>query len=158
MSEETVVYSNTPPDWMSGWTMIGGTCTSYHVTASTWLEAQRQTQQMFEQQSREYHEYRKVWKEAEVKARKLFRSKLTMQQLFTLDKSDYIMIRGSKGTIYRIYCNSASENVESIDLQGGVSYCYCAAPIGVPLSDALLAQKLLIEADEDAFLEVAIRN
>lgn len=157
MSEETVVYSNTPPDWMSGWTMIDGTCT-YHVTASTWAEAQRHAQQMFEQQAQEYHEYRKAWKEAEVKARKLFLSKLTMHQIYTLDKHDYIMVKGSKGTLYRIYCNSASENVHSIDLQGGVSYCYCAAPVGVPLSDALLAQKLLIEADEDAFLEVAIRN
>lgn len=143
------------------WTTGGGGGNYFLTPASSVLvdpEAQRQAWEEYQRQNQEYLEQRRLANEAEDKARKLFRSKLTKQQLHTLDSDGEIHIRGSKGTIYRINCNYTSENVYSIDLQGKVSYCYCAGPFGLPVGDFLLAQKLLIEADEDAFLKVAIRS
>lgn len=108
---------------------------------------------------REQAERQKERDAAEARARKLFLSKLTPVQRKTLDEGDEIFVRGSKGNWYRINCRHTAENVWSVPLDGQEEvYSYCAGPLGVPPSDVWLAQKLLIEADEDAFLAVAVKG
>lgn len=112
-----------------------------------------------EQYREAQEEWRKQQEQAEAKARKLFLSKLTEVQKKTLEKDNEIFVRGSKGNWYRINCQYTAENVWSVPLDGREEvWSYCAGPPGVPESDVWLAQKLLIEADEDAFLAVAIRS
>lgn len=46
-------------------------------------------------------------------------------------------------------------NVRLLDEHGAEVVRYCAQPLGVPDEDAMLAQKLMLEHEEDSFLRVA---
>lgn len=93
-----------------------------------------------------------------MKASKLLWSMLTPHQKETFKSDQEIIVRGSKGGTYRIDCTSTAENVYRLDKDGDRVMIYCAGPPGVPASDFWLAQKLLIESDEQAFLRVAIAS
>lgn len=95
-------------------------------------------------------EYRKR-EEANARAEKLFLSRLTPLQLQEFQRSKEFPVQGGKGTWYRINCTKFSGNVQRVS--DGIRFC--AGPFGLPAYDFWLAQKLLIESDEDAFLKVA---
>jgi len=117
------------------------------------LEAERQRRGEYE---REYLERVKQRQAAEAKARELLLSRLTEEQKGTLERENWFAVRGSKGNQYTIGCMSTTENVYRT-IKGRI-VTYCAGLVGVPQSDFWLAQKLLIESDEDAFLKVAIAS
>jgi hypothetical protein len=96
---------------------------------------------------------------AEERSWLLFKSKLTQEQLETLAAAHWILVRGSRGGWYRISCvGSRTGNVHRHSgSDGKLIAMYCGGPTGnLPYGDFVLAQKLLLEADEEAFLRVAI--
>ena len=105
---------------------------------------------------RERQEKRKA---AEKKAEMLFLSCLTDQQRKQLDTDNSFKVIGSgKKNRYIISCSSTVENVWRTRY-GKPRIMYCAAPRGTSISwDIWLAQKLILESDEPAFLKVAVAS
>lgn len=104
-----------------------------------------------EQVQREWEERLRKQQEANLRAEQLFLSRLTPFQLNEFQRSKEFPVRGSKGTRYRINCTHQNGNVQRVS--DGIKFC--AGPFGLPAYDFWLAQKLLIESDENAFLKVA---
>lgn len=96
-------------------------------------------------------------KAAEIKAEKLLHSCLTEEQKDELIKKNYFHLyvgnkkyrieRGTTGNIKLLYENSDNPKHQ-----------YCIHPTGVPVGDVMLAQKLLLETNEEEFLRVANRH
>lgn len=83
-----------------------------------------------------------------------------LEEVLTEEEAKLLMIgqlivKGSKGGEYRIGINGQAGNVHAISgPRAGRRLCaHPSAP--VPNADAWLAQKLMIETDEDAFLAIA---
>lgn len=93
------------------------------------------------------------WQEAHERSMRLLRSALSERQREELARG-YFEVCAPSGRRYRVYSDSASGNVQEHDDRGHLS-TYCAHPVGVPLGDQLLAQKLMLETDEEEFLRVA---
>lgn len=91
--------------------------------------------------------------EARAKARALLFAGLDRDQIESLEKHRYFDLKVA-GRCYRIH-QGTHGNVRLLDDAGREVTLYCAQPNGVPTEDAMLAQKLLIESDEAAFLRVA---
>jgi hypothetical protein len=51
--------------------------------------------------------------------------------------------------------NSMVGNVEELDAKGNPKLKLCVHPVNVPLADALVTQKLLLETDEQEFRRMA---
>lgn len=86
------------------------------------------------------------------RARQLLHLALTRDQQRSLEERRFFDMNVN-GRTYRIHYGTHG-NVRLI--QGGVeTRLYCAQPNGVPTEDAMLAQKLMLETDEPAFLRVA---
>jgi hypothetical protein len=109
------------------------------------------------------------WRERETKrvaeadrvkrrAEDLLRSHLTEQQQQDLDKSNcfYLESVGKEGERRRYRIDRGTHgNVKLLDAKGSIIGRYCVQPNGVPAEDAMLAQKLWLETDEEAFKKVA---
>lgn len=82
---------------------------------------------------------------------------LTPAQRAEFERTSAFKVRGSKsGQQYRItYATTA--NIEVIEPPGTVVRRLCAGPVGVPIPAVMLAQKLMLEADEPEFLRIAAR-
>lgn len=74
----------------------------------------------------------------------------------TLDKDRCFYLTSSSGKRYRID-RGRSQNVRLVEeTTGKVVRTYCAHPVeAVPDPDTMLAQKLMLETDEAAFLRIA---
>ena len=94
-------------------------------------------------------------RDSDEKAQRLLWSKLSDAQRRDY-QSGYIDVTGSRGGLYRIYTSSSVQNITSRGYTRRRGFCAGPARM-MPVSDALLAQKLLIEADEGLFLRVAHR-
>lgn len=94
-------------------------------------------------------------KAASERARALLLSMLEVHQREQLQRDQYfeVIARHSKRR-YRIR-QGTHGNVRLLNEQGKEVTRYCGQPNGVPTEDAMLAQKLQIEHDEDAFLKAA---
>lgn len=96
--------------------------------------------------------------EAAARAKKLLEENLDVEQLkeFSAKGVFHLITHRPDGEKrrYRIE-RGISRNVRLLDERGNVLRTYCAHPDGVPTEDVMLAQKLLLETDEDAFLKVA---
>ena len=97
------------------------------------------------------------------RSRQLLLSHLTKQQRQTFESNLWFVVEGGRSKQrYRIHGNSYSGNIHVLqrDLLGDRAThrlcCHCAD--GVPLYDHLLAQKLHLQYDEDAFLRMANRH
>lgn len=94
-------------------------------------------------------------REACERAKRLLDSMLDHQQREQLKKDRFFeVIAKHSRRRYRIRY-STHGNVRLLDDTGREVISYCAQPNGVPTEDSMLAQKLQIEHDEDAFLRVA---
>jgi len=83
---------------------------------------------------------------------------LTDKQLTTLIESGWFEIKGSKGNAYVIRVATTGNVYLKPGLRAArtLSFCAMAAiPGGAPIGDQLLAQKVLLETDEDAFRNIA---
>lgn len=89
---------------------------------------------------------------AQARARALLMTSLTPAQRESLEKFRFFDIEIS-GKTYRIH-QGTHGNVRQVE-NGREVVTFCAQPEGVPTEDAMLAQKLMLETDEAAFLRVA---
>ena len=81
---------------------------------------------------------------------------LTPGQRAEFERTSAFKVRGKSGQLYRItYATTA--NVEVLEQPGMVIRRLCAGPVGVPIPDVMLAQKLMLEANEAEFLRIAAR-
>lgn len=91
------------------------------------------------------------------RARNLLRRCLTPAQRLEFQRRRCFTVRGASGRRYRIG-HGASINIEVLTASGRVAHRLCAGPNGLPVPAVMLAQKLMLEADEAAFLRIAIRH
>lgn len=98
--------------------------------------------------------------DAIVRARKLLLRHLTDEQHKEFTERKYFTIIGKSGAQYRIYDRghlAANIGVIANDHETHRLCAHCNVD-AVPLYDSILAQKLMLEADEAAFLKVANRH
>lgn len=96
--------------------------------------------------------------EAKQKAAAILDRHLTEDQRAQLARDRFFVVRGSKGRNYRIN-HGRARNVVEVDAEGKAVAHLCAHPgIACPDEDTMLAQKLMLETDEDSFLAVANRS
>lgn len=140
---------------VSYWIRAGGNFYSGIVRmlpAGTSAEDDRRRVEAYAKQQEEVHAARK-------KAKALFLSCLTEEQRKQLDKDGEFKVTGSGGK--NRYVISTGSTVENVYLTkwGKPVIMYCAAPRYTTISwDVWLAQKLILESDERAFLKVAVPN
>lgn len=92
------------------------------------------------------------------KADQLLESVLDEVQRQHFKATDSFLVVGRSGKLYRIR-RGRSGNVDEVEPNGRVVQRYCAHPVEfVPDGDTMVAQKLMLECDEDAFLRMANRH
>lgn len=94
--------------------------------------------------------------QAKRRARKLLVEHLNAAQRESYEKHGYFVVEVN-GTKYRID-QGTHGNVKELDKAGKPVFVYCIQPSGVPDEDAMLAQKLNLEANEASFKRVANRT
>jgi hypothetical protein len=103
-------------------------------------------------------------KPAQDRARELLLSHLTLEQRETFEHNKWFVVKGGKsGKLYRI--RDGGHVVANIEVMRAVGYndvdhrlcAHCDAS-KYPLGDHFLAQKLMLEFDEEAFLRIANRH
>jgi hypothetical protein len=97
--------------------------------------------------------------EINTRARELLLSKLTAEQRETFERNNWFVVEGgSTGTHYRLEGHTLTANiVVLVDDRPTHRLCgHCDRSI--PMSDQLLAQKLMLELDESEFLRIANRH
>ena len=98
---------------------------------------------------------------AEARANELLCEHLTPAQKKTYTDNGWFVIEGGKTkTKYRINSGHLVGNVDVLDNQNRKTHRLCAhvRQGSVPFGDQLLAQKIMLEHDEDAFIRVANRH
>lgn len=99
--------------------------------------------------------------EAKDRAEKILLACLSPQQQDDLQKKNsfYVEIPLGEGKFERYRIDRGSHgNVFQVDAKGSILRSFCIQPPGVPQADAMLAQKLFVEADEETrakFWEIA---
>ena len=79
---------------------------------------------------------------------------LTPAQRAEFKASNAFKVRGESGQRYRITYGTTA-NVEVLSQSGRVVRQLCAGPLDVPTPALMLAQKLMLETEESAFLRIA---
>lgn len=89
---------------------------------------------------------------AKLRAKKLLVDHLNPQQREDYEKRGFFHLYTNKGRKYRIH-QGTHGNVRLVDVTTDEELGrYCSQPSGVPDEDAMLAQKLYLEIDEDEFI------
>jgi hypothetical protein len=110
-------------------------------------------EQQRERQARRAREQEEA-QQAQARAEELLRDFLTAEQIADLTKSNYFEMISGSGRRYRVY-RGRQGNVYLME-QSKATRKYCIHPdLAVPDPDTMLAQKLLLETDEAAFLRIA---
>lgn len=108
-----------------------------------------------EEQQARIAEARQAKLDAKQRSLELLLSLLSEDQLAEYNERSYFTVEGSSGRTYKIVCEGQTGNVQWW-ADGAFRANFCAHPGGdVPDPDAWLAQKLALEADDEAFLLVA---
>jgi hypothetical protein len=96
---------------------------------------------------------------AEQRASTLLKEWLTREQCIQYQRLGYFEVTGShSGKRYRIH-PGRQMNVDQLDERGRQVETLCFLPEKyVPVSDVMLAQKIMLENDEPAALGVAVRR
>jgi hypothetical protein len=111
-------------------------------------------------------EERRLYEEAAKKATETLMRMLNADQRRTAREGKFFYIRGSEGNRYRLALNAYSGNVAWVDDNGTARGIFCAHPNmyglstdgksgPLPKNDAVIAQKLMLETDEKAFMKIA---
>lgn len=94
------------------------------------------------------------YEEAKGRARRLLLAHLDDAQRAELDEKKRFHVRGQDGHLYLIMPDYHGNIYRMEDGKPTVAYCIVVAD-SVPLFDSMLGQKLLLETDIEAFLEIA---
>jgi len=96
---------------------------------------------------------------ARTRALALLRSHLTPAQRRTFEANKWFVVEGGRSkTRYRINSRHFAGNIEILDGERVTHHLCGHCDHTIPLSDQLLAQKLMLEFDEDEFLKLANRR
>lgn len=96
-----------------------------------------------------------VTREADERAEELLRAHLTEEQRRQLDEQHAFVMRSELGRTYRI-SRGRVRNIAQLNEDGKGIAILCAHPtMHVPDPDTMLAQKLMLETDEDSFRRIA---
>lgn len=97
---------------------------------------------------------------ARARARELLLEHLTPAQRKTFEEKAWFVVEGGRSKKrYRIEARGVAGNVSLLDKRGSVVATYCGhADHSIPDYDQYLAQKLMLEANEDAYLALANRR
>jgi hypothetical protein len=89
------------------------------------------------------------------RARAILAAYLTEEQRAQLARDKFFVVRGSKGRLFEIR-HGRVQNVTLLGPDGKAVVRLCAHPsLAVPDGDTMLAQKLLLETDEEEFYRIA---
>jgi len=96
---------------------------------------------------------------AEQRAYTLLKEWLSPEQLARFESHGYFEVQGSRsGKCYRIRPDRFM-NIDELGKEGTPVAVWCVGPAGcLPIGDAMLAQKIALETDEQAALAVANRG
>lgn len=160
---ETIRYT-------AGWTFEGDRILGHAPTpVQAETEADRELRAARVEQRRiQDEEENRLSRIAHAKAEATLRRMLTPEQLASFDEDGYFTLTGSEGNLYQIYDGSYSGNIDWIDA-GSPKANFCCHPSmtgtnlqgereRLPLADALIAQKLMLETDELGFLRTTVKN
>lgn len=120
----------------------------------------RRTQEIEAAQARDL-ETRRAIEVAEGLAQRLLQSHLTPEQRASMKKHNWFIVEGGKSKKkYRIDTGGGpAGNIKELDHEHKVVARYCAhCEYGIPNHDQFLAQKFMIECDEEVFLRIANRR
>ncbi len=96
---------------------------------------------------------RKAWNKADARARALLHRYLTKEQRLEVRKTKGFMMRDKNGRSYHVTLGSATNIFVEHE---GKTYALCVIPKEhLPTHDVVLAQKIMLETDPDAFLRLA---
>lgn len=110
-----------------------------------------------EESAKRAEEERQRREAAEARAEKLLLEHLSDEQRADYRKHRHFVVHGRRAR-YRIRYGRAA-NIDVVNRDGRISHRYCAHPYEcVPNPDTMLAQKLMLESDEDAFARIANRH
>jgi hypothetical protein len=172
-TNSAVATTNLWPIWNEAYAITGGGGVAYwpawNGVYTTNIAATAEARARFEQQHRANQEQQRLYQEtlarrtqevnaASRRAEDLLRRHLSDEQREDLEKKHcfYLTSHGKDGKSRRYRIDRGTHgNVKLLDDKGSIVGSYCVQPDGVPAADAMLAQKLWIETDEDAFLKVA---
>lgn len=137
------------------WSDSGGTCSvSVPVAQVEEAEGLRYLQGVHDEHMRRIVDAEKRAKEAEARAEALLLECLSLRQLQEYKEKGSFIVHGRHAR-YRLG-SGRSSRVDVINRNGVIQHRLCVHPeISVPLHDALLTQKLMLENDEDLILSKA---
>lgn len=143
----------------SGWTALRAS-DSWHSWNVAWIDDEEREEvqaaherAVLRQQAREL-KAQQDREAAEARAEALLHENLDSVQREDLEKKRYFHVRAKSGRWYRI-CVGVAGNVYRIENGREVEKFCIHPPDSYPTPDVMLAQKLLLEADEDAFRRTA---
>ncbi len=93
---------------------------------------------------------------AQKRAENLLHSCLSPQQAEDLQKKNcfYVEIEGRTGRKERYRIDRGHQgNVKQVDEKGSIIRSFCVHPVGVPVADTMLAQKLFLESSDESRAE-----
>ena len=155
----TATSGNVWYQWNTG--TSAGITTTARVTASPSQQTPEQIEAnrlRAERQQQEYDRKRQEAAAADERAEQLLRAFLSPEQRKHLDEMSAFLVQSESERVYRIK-RGRSRNIEELDENGKIVARLCAHPSElVPDPDTMLAQKIMLESNEDEFLRIANRT
>lgn len=147
------------------WTMWTTSGTTVYTSANGAIPDTRTPEQRAAAEARWQREREEVAARAEAqrlervaateRAKRLLESMLSVREREQYQREQFFDVIGQHSKRrYRVR-QGTHGNVRLLDESGREVSSFCAQPNGVPAEDAMLAQKLMLETDERAFLHVA---
>lgn len=150
-SNTSTACSDHPNSTWGSWVKYTTPCQPSQVTAE---DAERLKRERDEWRKKAEEEQKRR-EAAERRAEELLKAHLTAEQRENYDKDKRFQVVSETGKRYEIRAKGLVGNVYEVGKNGRPVKRWCAHPNGVPLADALLAQKLALEMNEKEFLRVA---
>jgi hypothetical protein len=151
----TTTNSTVWTTWCSGTTTSS---TPLRAWQEETAEVRAARERMHAEATARLQEEQRKRKEAEERAEKLLVENLSLRQRLEYEKDKSFIVHGTRDRRYRIRPGRQG-NVDVIGRDGRIQHRLCAHPsVDVPNADTMLAQKLHLELDDDAFVRVANRH
>ena len=120
--------------------------------------SQRQQQLEHQREVALQQERKRVRRTSLERSMLLLRDACNDDQIEQLEDEGSIIVVGKSGTRYKVTDKGTVANVHVLEKNDKVSHRLCAHPLYVPQGDVMLAQKLMLEHDEEGFVKLANRH